>query len=98
MGAKEEGGRKHETKQAKQPINHLWAQQGRAGRGQGMWGRNGGAARPEGAGGLRLLLYYQSPQLRRHPPPCIDYDLGPAHMFRAVIRRGPACSIIALDF
>jgi hypothetical protein len=81
-GSKERGKEKAWNEASNQPNNQSpWAQQGRAGRGQRMWGRRNGEEQ-RGQRGRRSppALYYQSPQLRRHPPPCIDCDLGPAHM------------------
>lgn len=60
MGAKKGGKKERETKQAtNQTTNHLGrsrAGQGRAGRGQRMWGEEGGrSSEARGAGGLRPL-------------------------------------------
>jgi hypothetical protein len=77
---------------------------GGEGRGEEQQGQTG-APRP--ASPASSALYYQ--RRRRHPPPllasittsscCSSYNTPGEHMFRAVIRRGPAalaCSIIAL--
>lgn len=84
MGAKEGG--KRETKQAKQPINHLGRSRAGPGGGRACGGRKGEQRGQRGpaVSACFILLSISAATAA----PCIDYDLGPAHMFGAVIRRG----------
>jgi hypothetical protein len=72
------------VKRSKQPINQSpWAGRGGAEAGHvGGDGEEGGAARPEGPAVSACFILVIRPEQRRHPPPCIDHGLGPAHMFR----------------